>query len=301
MTTSVATEISVLVSTRNRCRQLQSLLKELEAARACAGVATEIIVVDNGSTDGTAELLDGWQAEAPSRIRLSEPQAGKSRALNRALQRAASPLLAFTDDDVIVPENWLADVHAFFREHPEYAAAMGRVQVPPTDADAEVMQLVEYYPGIIPLLDAGTQCRDVEDMYGCNMAIRRQALTLAGGFNEQLGPGANGYCDDIELADRIRRAGMRIGYMPDALIFHSVDRSRLTLAAFREYQLRCARGRYVMDPQPSWAHDAARLANAALSLLLWTLRRNEAKRLRALGRMIRHRELVRLRWRHRGG
>ncbi len=300
MTSPLAPKMSVLISTRNRRRQLESVLQQLDTAAVQANTATEIVVVNNGSSDSTEGFLDTWQKQGEGRKFLTVPQPGKSRALNHALQVAGAPLLAFTDDDVIVPPDWIAAVQTFFREHPEYAAAMGAVRLPPSETSPEVARLVDCYPGIIPLFDAGPQCCDVGDMYGCNMAIRREALAVVGGFNEQLGPGANGYCDDTELSYRIRRGGMRIGYMPQAVMFHSVDRSRLTLAAFRDYQLRCAYGRYVMSPQQSWMHEAMRLGNAALSRIVWWLRRNEPKRLHALGRMIRHRELLRLRWRARG-
>lgn len=292
-------DISILIASRNRCAQLQSVLQELERARAAAAGSSEVIVVDNGSSDDTPQLLRRWQDEGSGRVHLSEPRAGKSRALNRALDVARSPLLLFTDDDVRVPADWIRCSESFFSEHPEYAAAMGVVKPPPAEVDDEVSRLLACYPGIIPLFDAGDVPCDLGDMYGCNMAIRREALATVGGFNEQIGAGAIGYCEDTELSYRIRAAGMRIGYMPRAVIFHSIDRSRLTLDAFREYQIRCARSRYFMDPQQSWLRHLGRLLNDAASFLSYAWRGDEAGRVHALGRMIRHRELLRLRLLHR--
>src|SRR5438094_7585323 len=99
MTISVPPALSVLVATRNRAASLAQLLTSLEATQSASGIDTEIVVADNGSTDGTATLLQQWAAGAPGRIHLRAEQPGKARALNQALRQARAPLFAFVDDD----------------------------------------------------------------------------------------------------------------------------------------------------------------------------------------------------------
>jgi glycosyltransferase involved in cell wall biosynthesis len=296
VTSASAPALSILIPTRNRAALLPRLLGTLDAAQAEAQVDLEIIIVDNGSTDGTAAVLDRWAAARPGRVRLFVEQPGRSRALNRALPVARAPLLAFTDDDVEVTPNWIRSLVAFFAAHPEYDAAMGRVCVPPDVADPVTLERVAHYPGTLPLFDAGDAVRDVPYMWGCNMAVRRRAVETVGPYDERLGVGASGLYEDAEFAERIRRAGMRIGYMPDVVVYHSVDPARLTRQWFREFNLRLARSRYIIDPPRHWRRNLLRCVDAAVSCAWWTVIGQRQRSLKAWARMIQHRELFRLRW-----
>ena len=78
-----------------------------------------LIAVDNASTDGTGDLMRSYADRLPIVV-LHEPQAGKNRALNRAIEVAEGDFYVFTDDDVLVGENWLAawrDVAEIGRAH----------------------------------------------------------------------------------------------------------------------------------------------------------------------------------------
>ncbi len=286
--------LSVLIATRNRAAQLGQVLDYLAAARAAAPTRAEIIVIDNGSTDDTAARLARWRAGGSERVDLYEPQPGKSRALNRGLEVARAPVLVFTDDDVVIPPNWIGAVGGFFADHPEYDGAMGPVRVPPDVTDPGVLARLSRW-GTLPLFDRGTATRDLREMYGCNMAVRRRAFDKVGRFDARLGVGASGLCEDTELAERMCRAGLRIGYMPEAVIYHTVDPERLTHAAFREFHIRWARSRVVMDPPQPWQKNLARFVDAALAVGWWTMLRNPRRRLQAWARMVRHREMLRLR------
>ena len=95
-------KLSVIISTRNRAHAIAACLASIEAAFANASLPDgEIVVVDNGSQDSTAQIIKAWAAANPHVPvqALSEPCPGKARALNRAVHASRGELLAFTDDD----------------------------------------------------------------------------------------------------------------------------------------------------------------------------------------------------------
>ncbi len=289
--------VSVLVATRNRAALLERLLESLGAAQAAAADSAEIIVVDNGCTDATPALLTQWAAAAPGRMTLAVPEPGKSRALNCALGAARAPLLAFVDDDERVAREWLREIADFFRHHPQYDAGVGRVLPAPEVRDAQVLRLVASYR-TIALFDHGDAVCDEHMLHGANMVLRRRVFDRIGGFNERLGPGAVGGCEDAELGARAIRAGARIGYMPGVRVYHDIDPQRLTPEYFRAFELRTARSRFAMDPAAAGHRAVRRVCEATVAFAWWSLLRNPIRRERARGSMIRHGEILRLRRKH---
>jgi len=287
---------SVIVATRNRSALLAHMLPSLERSLAGAGQAVEVVIADNGSTDESAKVIADWVQRGPQRASILVPKPGKAVALNRALELARGPLLVFTDDDVELHPDWLRAILTFAAQHPHYAAAMGRVLLPPGLQDPEVRGRVTYYR-TIPLFDSGDEIRDDSHLYGANMFVRRTAFDRVGGFNERLGPGASGLHEDGDLARRLLQAGVRLGYMPGAVVYHVVEPERLTFAYFRTLQLRDAHSRFEMDPHLGWAHSARHWLGACAVWILWGVLGNAGRRLRARGRMISYAELLRLRWR----
>jgi glucosyl-dolichyl phosphate glucuronosyltransferase len=288
--------VSVLIATRNRAATLARTLQSLDAAQAAGMADCEILIVDNGSTDTTPACLDRWAAAGPGRVRLCVPQPGKCRALNHALTVAQAPLLAFTDDDVEVSPQWLEAIVAFFGAYPQYDAAMGRVRVPPAaERDPELQALLAAYR-VVPVFDKGDDVRDETQMYGCNIAVRRHVFERIGTFNERLGPPFNAG-EDLDLARRIVRAGMRIGYMPQALVYHEVDPTRLTPEYYRQFQVRLGRGWLEMEPERYYWRSVPRLLEATCAVVLWRLLHSPTRRMHAWGRMVRHADILLHGWR----
>lgn len=292
--------VSVCVATRDRATLLRALLQSLDAAQAAATVDCEFVVIDNGSRDDTPALLARWVQAGPHRLTIAVPEPGKSRALNRALHLARAPLLAFTDDDAEVAPDWLNQIAAFSAAHPEYDAAMGRVLLPPQLHDAALLERVARY-GTLPLWDDGDGVHAVQELYGCNMVLHRRVFATIGGFDERLGPGASGWGEDSDLSERARAAGLRLGYMPAVVVYHAVDPDRLTPAFFRSYHRRKAQGDFARDPQRVARKNLSRLLDASLRVAWCSLTGDAPRRMRAWMRVIRHAELIRLRWRARRG
>jgi glycosyltransferase involved in cell wall biosynthesis len=287
--------LSVLIATRNRASSLARLLHSLEVA--AAGLDVETIVADNGSTDRTPEVLRTWAGSTPRRRWLRVELPGKARALNHALVEARGPLLAFVDDDEQVAAEWCREILAFCAAHPQYAAAIGRVLPPPDLTDAELLARLAWYR-TIAFFDGGDSVHGVDTLYGGNMVLRRTALDTVGSFDERLGPGAAGGWEDIDLAGRLRAAGLYIGYMPRVIVYHAVDPARLTPQYFRQHNRVAAHSAYALDPRRAWRRSLPRLVDAAAGFLWWSVRGHPLRREHARGRLIRHAEVLRLHWRH---
>jgi GT2 family glycosyltransferase len=187
----------------------------------------EVIVVDNGSTDGTATMLAGAAGKLHNVAVLiaAEPRKGKASALNKGLSLATGDLLLILDDDVTIDAKLVARQLESYRLH-SFDAVQGRL-LPGVDAQgnpADMSRLREYN---IPLIDYGEDFREIRGLTGTNMSFKRAVFEAVGLFDPRLGPGASGFSEDTEYSMRIRKAGFKIGYTPHAIAYHELDPARL--------------------------------------------------------------------------
>lgn len=231
-------KLSVLIPTRNRAASLQALRASLEAAERPESVSVEIIAVNNGSTDGTAAMLARESAaERRYSLRvLDQSKPGKSNALNLALKNCDGDLLLIVDDDVSVDALCLVK-HVEAHRQTEFAAVQGKI-LPGKDPEgrgADLSRLREYN---IPYIDYGKEMLAIRGLTGTNMSFQRSVKDAAGLFNVRLGPGAAGFSEDTEFSRRIRSAGFKIGYTPDAIVYHELNPNRYGRAYNREVECR---------------------------------------------------------------
>ncbi|HYB92085.1 MAG TPA: glycosyltransferase [Candidatus Binataceae bacterium] len=221
-------KLSVIIATHDRPDALERLIASLNPQ---LNPGREIIVAENG-TPAPATLPS---ADAPI-LHLHDPRPGKCRIQNRAIEAARGEILAFLDDDLTVGPRYLDAVEKFFESHPEFAAMAGRI-VPAEDPASRAGALWVYLD--LPIVDRGSEVIEVRGVLGANMAFRAAALRQAGPFDERLGPGAGGHEEETEMSARLKRAGFRIGYAPEAIAYHEVDPAR----ADRERFIRVSRER----------------------------------------------------------
>jgi GT2 family glycosyltransferase len=208
--------LSIIIATHDRADALNGLIASL-MPQLREG-EHELYVADNGT-------------QAPSPIgstdfpltHLHDPRPGKCRVQNRAIAQAHGMIIACLDDDLAVARDYVAEVIAFFDQHPEFAAMKGRI-LPAADPSAIAEELAPYLD--LPIADNGDEVVEVRGVLGANMAFRADALRRVGPFDERLGPGAAGHEEETEMSSRLRRAGYRIGYAPRALVYHEVDAAR---------------------------------------------------------------------------
>jgi glucosyl-dolichyl phosphate glucuronosyltransferase len=239
--TAFARPVSVIVATYNRAAMLDECLTHLLAQRFAPG--DEVIVVDNGSSDDTPSVIGRHQRASPVAFAgLCESRPGKSHAVTRAVAAATGDILAFTDDDVNVGSGWLETLRTAFTD--ATVALAGGPVVPRWEQTVPswLRAARDDYPRLgapIALLDYGVERGDLgpRTLLGANLAVRRDVFASVGGFPVHLGKlrGTLLSGEDHELCRRVRSAGRRSVYLPDAVVHHWVPADRARASYFLEW------------------------------------------------------------------
>ncbi len=206
-------DLSIVICTRDRAGQLRGTLDSLIAMKTDR--RWEAILVDNGSTDGTADVIRR-AAEAEPRIRyFREDRVGLGAARDRGWREARSALIALTDDDCYVAEDYVDAVLAAFDGRPDVGVLGGRILLfDPQDARVTIDERdypVEIAPRSFVLAGA---------VKGANLSFRREALQAIGGFDPELGAGTPFPCEDVDAVAAVLWAGFRGRYDPRPLVLH---------------------------------------------------------------------------------
>lgn len=216
-------KLSVLVATRNRSHAIASCLSSIAAAFTNAGlIDAEIVVVDNGSTDETASVIKAWANASGAPVKLlREPQKGKARALNRALPAAQGEIVAFTDDDCRLSNEYVNDLLRHDASDKELVLRGGRIELgDPTDLPVTINTdptLKRWQR----TMNSARYERFRGRINGCNMTMRRALIERLGPFDEDFGPGSLiGAGEDADYIYRAYLAGATLEYVPDMTVFH---------------------------------------------------------------------------------
>lgn len=224
-------DVSIIIGTYNRCRQLKGAIECLIAQKP-KDVRYEIIVVDNNSTDETREVVNSFQ-QSDSVVRyVFEPHQGISHARNAGIIHSHSPLVAFTDDDVRAAPDWVSSIKKTFDAHPEIGFIGGKVlpvwTVPPP------AWLTRNHWSPLGVQDHGDSEFYLEPsrgtgVIGANLVVRREVFDHIGTFSlkVQLVKGGIGMMEDHEYVTRMWRRGIIGLYVPQLLVEAPVQSERM--------------------------------------------------------------------------
>jgi GT2 family glycosyltransferase len=209
---------SVIVCTRNGAGRIGLCLRAVEKLLR---PQDELIVVDDGSTDGTAKVVAG---DFPGVRLIRLAAGGLSAARNAGAAAAKNAWLAFTDDDCEPDEAWLDHLAGVFSAG--YDAAGGPNLPPlPLDGTQAIVASAPGAPSHVMLSD-----EEAEHLPGCNLAVTKVAFEKIGGFD----PIFHTAGDDVDFCWRLREAGYRLGFSAGAFVWHH---RRPSLRAYLKQQI----------------------------------------------------------------
>jgi glucosyl-dolichyl phosphate glucuronosyltransferase len=258
-------KITVILCTYNRCGDLARALDSVMASEMPASVLWEVLVVDNNSSDQTRELIEDFCRRYPGRLRyLSEPQPGKSYALNAGIREASGDVLAFADDDANVEPTWLWNLTQSLNNG-EWAGAGGRIILGwPSSLPSWLSTEGPYSRHCFPGFDHGLQAKALNaPPFGANMAFRKEMFDKYGLFRTDLGPSAVSdvppHSEDTEFGRRLIAGGERLRYEPGAIVYHPVSEKRINKNYFLKWRFDLGRANIRVlgiRPGTKWFIDA---------------------------------------------
>jgi GT2 family glycosyltransferase len=222
-------DLSVVICTRNRSVQLKECLFTLSKQ---ISVPQEIIVVDNAPSDNSSRLI---AEQFPGVKYVLEEQPGLDIARNTGARIAKSSIVAYTDDDVLLTENWCYEVWRTFQDE-KVDAMTGLIIASSLQTESQVIfeQHWSFNRGYVAILfDKAFLKAEAPRVWdigaGANMAFRRLALEKVNYFDERLDAGAAGCSGDSEIWFRLLFGDLRIYYNPRAVVFHKHRSSMASL------------------------------------------------------------------------
>ena len=236
------TDVSVVICTYNGEPRLPQVLDRLRSQVQTADFSWDVWVVDNNSTDGTADLVRQYQANWPSTFPLRyafEPRQGIAYARRCAVEQTQSPLLAFLDDDNWPATNWVAAAYRFSQAHPQ-AGAFGSQLCPayevppPPDFNAIACCLALMTPGTESYRYLPEKWRFPA---GAGLVLRREAwLASVPSVPRLAGVKGNGLAtkgEDVETLTYISQKGWEIWHNAAMQVDHYIPAKRLDVVYLR--------------------------------------------------------------------
>ncbi|MBD2485439.1 hormogonium polysaccharide biosynthesis glycosyltransferase HpsE [Planktothrix sp. FACHB-1365] len=240
-------DFTVVIPTYNGASRVPDVLEKLRSQKGTENITWEIIVVDNNSSDQTAnviqDMIASWQEEFPL-LYVLETQQGAAFARQRGLEEAQGELIGFLDDDNWPDENWVAQAYQFAQVYPQAGAYGGQIhgvyEVPPP----ENFKAIE---GFLAIRERGPEPNRYQPQVlslppGAAMVVRKQVWSEVVPQQPQMSgklPGGKMVQgDDWEPLMYLYKAGWEIWYNPSMHTYHQIPAWRLK----RDYLLSLIQG-----------------------------------------------------------
>lgn len=241
-----APKVTVAIPTYNRAKYLRQTLAGIAAQRFPRD-HVEVLVIDNNSTDDTAEVVAAFADAWPAPRRIVETRQGLDFARNRAVAEARGEIIVFGDDDILVEPDWLAQITVPLLADAD-ARRIGAVggEVVPVFPDGLPDWVREWHAPLAFRPDAGPlEARHCP--MGANLAFPRWVFERLGLFHTALDRAAGNYFSggDSEMIRRVRAAGLEVWFAPGAAVRHQMPAGRTTFRYAARHAFDSARSRVI--------------------------------------------------------
>jgi glycosyltransferase involved in cell wall biosynthesis/peptidoglycan/xylan/chitin deacetylase (PgdA/CDA1 family) len=211
-------DLTVVIPTYNRARDLRRCLDAL-AVQTVAPGAFEVVVVDDGSADETAQMLSSYTAPYPLVVE-RQVNRGQPAALNRGIEVASTANCLFLDDDIVASPQ-LVEAHSRARAEAADAIVLGSLTLRLWHPNSALAQHVHgWWVRHYARFDEGVRVPDFWSCYSGNLSVPTDVLRAVRGFDETLPRSF-----DVELAYRLVKQGLPIRYTPEARGEHCYDKA----------------------------------------------------------------------------
>lgn len=227
-------DISIVIPTWNNSQRLRITLESFCSVHIPSGINWEIVLVNNNCSDNTDEIVESYLTKLPI-IYVKEPRPGTSKAKNKGLEMARSQsLVVFCDDDIEMCTQWLETYWNAYEQRP-YGFFFGG----PVSSEFEKLVIDE---DLLPLTPPSVKGFDLgplpkvlngEFLLGANWAAPIDIVRILKGFDEDKGLNASANRvktgEETDLMSRLKRAGWKAYYLPQARVKHFVPSRKCTL------------------------------------------------------------------------
>lgn len=224
--------LTVLMATHNGSDTIDITLRSFCSVASPEG-GWKLLIVDNASTDNTPEVVRAYTDRLPIEY-VTEPRLGKAVALNSGLGRIDGDLVVFVDDDVIADPSLLTEWRRAADAYPEFAVFGGTITPkfaisPPDWLIAKDWMTILYTATIPDRPETEMRLGEPMDIYGPNMAVRREIADRGFRFDESLmvGPAAL-IGDETEFVTRLAENGYRVRFVAGPRVEHMVNARQVT-------------------------------------------------------------------------
>lgn len=245
-------DVSIIICTYNRCESLKITLESLLKQEADDRLYWRVLVVDNNSTDQTKSVVESFMASFDGRLKyFLETQRGISYARNRGIKEALGEFIAFTDDDCVVDKGWVSNLYDTFKQYNADAVGGRILPIYPEFVPAWVKDNIRLLCGAIVFHDNGEGVKMYQkpmvEAVGANMAFRAEAFRRYGLFRTDLGVGQGIMGEDTEFFKRLQQGQSKLYYCGSALVWHPVDKNRMSLGYISKWNKALGKYRFMAD------------------------------------------------------
>lgn len=239
----------------NAAERLRPTIEHLLAQRECDEIEWEIVLVDNGSADGTSALAAKLLAAAPAPFTvLHEAKPGKTNALLTGLASCRHEFISIVDDDNWVSPTWVRDVDAFLSTHPD-VGIVGSLNEPVFEQPAPewFWKVPGFYACGAHSVGAGDVTESLGFVFGAGSTLRKAAwerLCATGFrfFTTTIRGQGGSTGEDLELCAALRANGWRIYFEPRITLKHFMPASRITWERARKHAYTLGSSALAIDP-----------------------------------------------------